>query len=540
MNKNNKLGIIIAVVAIIVIIIGIAVYSSKKHSQLVEAVKKRTTLIVAFSEMPQSLNPVLEHNETGLILQDLIFDGMTNLTGERVDDYQLGLAIDLIQDAKKLNIYTAELRNNIIWHDDPEHKVTAADVKFTFDCIMKESNNSPLRGRISRLIKNIEVVSDLELKVTFHEAIAPGRVAWVLPFKIIPATYYGKEMSIDLLNDDVAKEFSKSPVGTGPFKFEKWQGNEIVLNNKNLPALNESDLDEESAKKENRIRRIETILVHDLKKQAKMLIDNKIDMILQTDPDLHKILDEKTLKFSDYTPHYFYAVAYNNKSKLFKSNKIRKALSQAINKEELANTVWPGEVKPYLNKGTFPHNADTRYEQFRDLLPYNIDKAKKILSRKKIKATMIFPEEAFSTTERIAGKLAQMYKAAGVEVETKALGMAFDTQLKNGSYELALVRHDGFTKGYDISPLYETNSKENITGFGSKRFDILLDKWRNTAFWIDKLPLSRKIHEQLLDESPYTYLFSLPTRAYYSQKLSDVKIIDPSALIRSVTKWTVN
>ncbi len=206
----------------------------------------------------------------------------------------------------------------------------------------------------------------------------------------------------------------------------------------------------------------------------------------------------------------------------------------------MAKAIRSDEVANYVNIGPFAHNDDKRYAKFTDLLSFNLPEAKKLLQKNgSFSTTLIYQDDASKTMERLASKLALMIGEIGITVEKKGLGMAFDTQLTNKNFEMALIRQSGFTDGYNIANLYRSNSPQNITGINSQRLDGLLDEWENSAFWEQRLPAAKKLHQMLLDISPYTYLFSLPTSAYYSPRLSDVVIVDPNSLLGSVSNWKI-
>ena len=57
-------------------------------------------LIIAVDDQPDTLNPIFEQNPTGVALIDPLFDGLFNRTGERIGEYENGLALDIIQDEK--------------------------------------------------------------------------------------------------------------------------------------------------------------------------------------------------------------------------------------------------------------------------------------------------------------------------------------------------------------------------------------------------------------------------------------------------------
>jgi len=538
MNKNALIGGLVALT--IASGVGFALMKQKQHDALVAKIERKSTLIVGLSKNPQTLNPVLATDDSAKNIGDLVFDGLTNLTGERIDDFQLGAASELMQDGENLNVYEVYLDTKKTWQDDPNHKLSSQDVRFTYEAIINPQNNSPLRGRISKLIDHIKVIDPSSFEIHFKEAVAPARVGWVIPFKIIPATYYGKPMSTDLRNDPVAQEFNRKPIGTGAFQVVSWQGNEIKLVQLGLDPINLEKATQTTLDQIKKIHHVTFQQIHDRTKQAKMIMDGQLDLILDSDPDLHVKLDGAGLKHSDYIPHYFYALAMNNQKAPFDRATTRRAIAKGVNKAEVAATVWNQSPEKYVNVGPFPHNSERQYDSFRDLNSYNPKAAVKgLASLEGTSATLIFPEEASNMMERFAGKIAQQLGEAGLKVETKALGRAFDTQLNNGNYDLALVKHTGFTQGYDISPLLLSNSSQNITGYRNKGMDDTLNAWVNTGFWAEKLPLSKQIHQQISLDAPYAFLFTLPTRAYHSARLDQVTITDPSALLKTVGQWNV-
>jgi len=159
--------------------------------------------------------------------------------------------------------------------------------------------------------------------------------------------------------------------------------------------------------------------------------------------------------------------------------------------------------------------------------------------KKAFKASLIYQDDASKTMERLASKIALMLKPIGGTIETKGLGMAFDTQINNKNFELALGRHSGFTDGYNIARFYRSDSPSNITSISSEKLNKVLDAWENSAFWEQRLPAAKQLHTMISEMCPYVFLFSLPTSAYHSARLDNVMIVDPNALLGSVEEWVV-
>ncbi|MBU3914203.1 ABC transporter substrate-binding protein, partial [bacterium] len=422
MPKKNV--IIIAVVAVC-LLLGIYLfwdYQQKKQAALEKKIRQET-LIIAFGDMPTTLNPLYEQNATGLTLLDPIFDGLANRSGRQVRHYENGLATDFIQDEQKHNIFIIELDEEKRWHDDPNHMVTARDVRFTVECIKNEKNKSPLRGRLNQLIERVDIIDNFKLRVVFKENISIHVVRDLMAFKIIPTTYYGKPLSLDLRTDEVAQEFASKPIGTGKYVFKEWQGNTITLAAfKSAKTEGEANEEGENVKKEIKIQNIEAILIHDQEKQARMLIDGKVDLVLETSPKLHEMMNEKGLKHSDYVPLHFYGIAFNTISPNFTNNIVRQAIARAINRTELAQQVRSGDVAWLINKGPFPHNDDKRYDKLVDYLSFDLQQAKKLINKKGgFKTTLIYQDDASKTQERLASKIVLMLNEIGIIVEPKSL-----------------------------------------------------------------------------------------------------------------------
>src|SRR3989339_64854 len=100
MNKNILIGGAAALVVLAAVGFGYKIIS---HKDLVSKIARKTTLVVALNEAPETLNPVLAQSEAAQTVGQLVFDGLTNLSGERIDDFKMGAASEFMQDGQKLN-----------------------------------------------------------------------------------------------------------------------------------------------------------------------------------------------------------------------------------------------------------------------------------------------------------------------------------------------------------------------------------------------------------------------------------------------------
>ena len=117
-------------------------------------------------------------------------------------------------------VYTFKLRDNIKWHKE-FGKVTAHDVKFSFDRVMDLKTNSVYMGEVTQTVKEVKVIDDLTVEIRLknrhaaflHNCTRPKPVAIVSQKAV----------------EKYGKDFGRNPIGSGPFVFQSMSREEIVL-----------------------------------------------------------------------------------------------------------------------------------------------------------------------------------------------------------------------------------------------------------------------------------------------------------------------
>ncbi len=176
-----------------------------------EIPKQKGTLVFAVDSLAaQTLDPILESRAGNAVYQAAMYDSLLGF-----DTKKGGVGPGV---AEKWNLsddgltWTFQLRPGQKLHNgDP---VTAEDVKFSLERYMNPESLSSVKATLKRIIRDIEVVDDLTVKIHTHEpqiglpamlsrAVAPEGT--IMPKKYIEKV--GEE------------EFRKNPIGSGPWKF---------------------------------------------------------------------------------------------------------------------------------------------------------------------------------------------------------------------------------------------------------------------------------------------------------------------------------
>jgi len=499
-------------------------------------------MTIAVSELPDSLNPVLEQNTSGLNANELIFDGLVNFevdpsTGKRYTEF--ALAEDIVQDEKTRKNYTVTLRD-VAWNDgedgNPGTPVTSADVVYSFKAYTFEGNRSPKRDYILSFIKDVTAVDDKTVNIEFNDPIPSYKAIPVLDFKIVPSKYNGIDMNVDMRSGENERKFSQNPVGTGPFKLTSWDiGKWLTFQSNGLYFKKTPQADSLVIK-----RTIDPVV------RKNELSKGRINVILETNPmDRPTIEKIDNVDINSFLPYAFYQIEIN--TSLFKSADARKAMAQALDKKNLIPSITDQESGVVINNGLYPTNifqeAMPEYvnEPLPNLLPYDLEKAKSLASSSGLagqNVNLIYPDSMGDFGKALAEGVANQLKEIGLNVEAKRIGnQVFNRMVyKEKSYELALVYHDGFDNFYSsIDTLYRTGSEANVTGIADRELDSLFDELATQNKTEDVAKQILKINEKVSDLCPALYLCTLQ-KDVYSRGLSNVLIASDNPFL-SVEDW---
>ncbi|MGI5173957.1 ABC transporter substrate-binding protein [Treponema sp. OMZ 840] len=526
--KMNKKSIIV-IVAVCLIVLGSA-------GAFVIWKAQPKGVMVAVSTLPDSLNPVLEQNTSGLNADELLFDGLVNF---EVDEQsgslysELALAESIVQDSVNKKTYTVLLRD-VMWHDGTP--LTASDVEYSFAAYTDENNDSPKRDYLMSFIKSVTAVDDKTVTVEFINPIPEFRAYPVLTFKIVPSKYNGQNMQVNMRSGENERKFATAPVGTGPFKLADWEIGKWVTFEANGTYFKHKPQASNLVMK----RVIDPIIrINEMRK-------GRINLILETNPmdraDVEKI---PNVDVNSYMPYAFYQVAIN--TKLFPNAEGRQAMARALDKKALIPSITDKDSGVILNYGPFPSNLfasnipEYVNKPMPNFLPFNAKEAKKLASAGGISgqnAILLFPDSMGEFGAKMADGLVKQFAEIGLNVEAKRTGdKVFNRMVyTEKSYELALMYCEGFDNLYSsLGDWYRSKGSHNITGVADSKLNGLFDAWEKeivTSNWID---LTLQIDKRICELSPALFLCSLE-KDVYSRGLSNVAIATDNPFL-SAENW---
>jgi peptide/nickel transport system substrate-binding protein len=482
-------------------------------------------IVVAVRELPLRLDPVRVSSPVEENACELLFDGLVNVAANDSGSATpvLGLAESIAQDQSDRSLYRITLRTTA-WHDG--RSLDSADVVASFAAYVDPANASARREYLQGFVSSVEPDGPLGVLVRFREPIAEFRAWYVLAFKIVPREYKGAPLPADRSGRE-GEAFSRSPVGTGPFRFASGGASEIVLDA--YPAAFRAA----PASPGIVLRR-----VPGSKERIQALLSGRVDLIADTGPLDRPLLERAgDVMVQSYMPQAFYSLAINLRRPELSSFDARASLVRAVNRSALVPGLTDRSSGVELCRGPFPDGLLTRVlpEYFRqgfpDRLPPSLGEAKGLAESSGLAAysrsargegsetglAIAYPQSWGEFGARLASGLVAQLGEARIAARPEALPDAkYAEVLRGGGFELALVYHEGFDNLYSgISSLYRSGSPWNETGVSDPLLDKLLASRDGAIEVTDWIRDTLAVHERVSALAPYVPLFSIEKDIFY-------------------------
>jgi peptide/nickel transport system substrate-binding protein len=437
----------------------------------------------------------------GMVYSQLLkYDKNLNIVGNLAHKW------DVTADGKVL---TFHLREGITWHDGAPF--TAHDVKATLGALTHPDTRTPYAGDYE-LITQSEVLDDHTFRVTYREPFAPALSSWV-GLAILPK-------HILELDDDINETRLKSaPVGTGPYRLEKWDAQTETLLRANPDYFEGKP----------HIERVRIRVIPDMDTQFLELKAGRIDSMRLKPVQFVRLTDSDdfTRRYAKYNYlgfNYTY-LGFNLKHPLFQDKRVRQALSYATPRQQLVKGILHGQgevIASVFKPGTWAYNTKLQSP------PYNLEKAKNLLAAagwvdkngdgivekdgRPLAFTVITNQ---GNDQRIkTGEILQhAYRQIGVDMQLQV--QEWRTFLENTLYPR---NFEAFILGWALTPepdpfdIWHSSKQKprefNVIGFENPTADELMVQARRTFDQAKRKALLDQFQEILHEEQPTILLYA--------------------------------
>ncbi len=510
------------------------------------AVKEGGKVTIAMWSPPNNFNAINTDSSYGYFNVGLIFD--TLVTFDEKVNFVPRLAEKWEVSADNTT-FTFHLNPKAKWHDGTP--VTAADVEFTIWAITHPKIESNRGANVSSLkglkgskraegvdtVEGVKVIDERTIQFITKSPVDPlflleliGTGIWIIPkhvLKDVPPEQFSK-----------ADFWMKPTVGTGPFKFVKYETGQFV------EYVRNDDYYRGKPHLDKLIVSIVTpaTMVAQLEKgEVDIAAGGGIGDIPLDDWERVKSLPNvKAYSYQDNG--YQYMIINGDPSKVWSDKRVRQALAYAINRQLIVDKLLKGQG--VVSQG--PIIPVTRYynPKVEGKYPYDVEKAKALLKEANWDANKeyaLLVPTGNVVRELSADIIQANLAAAGVKVKIEK--MDFPTMMARfgkAEFDLGLVGWGGVLDP-DVRSQYQTGGQYNFGKFSSKVLDDLLEKGANTADTAERKKIYDEFQEQFLEEMPIVPLYWPLRLVAINKRVNNAShMITTNALLRNVHEWWVS
>jgi peptide/nickel transport system substrate-binding protein len=395
------------------------------------------------------------------------------------------------------------LKKGVKFHDG--HEFTAEDVKFTYDAINDVRNRSPWRTN-TEMVGAWEIINKHTIKATLKKPF--DSLLYKLVREIAPRHLLeGEEIAHAL--------FNSHPVGTGPFRFEKWSKNNLI------------ELEANADYFEGRppLERIVIKTYQNIPQLWSAFMRQDIDLIKYLSRSNYLVLrTDPTFRTYTIPAENYYSVVYNLKDSSISNVNVRRAIAHAVNKKIIIEMTTGAGIE---STGPFhPHSSGFNPEA--KSFDYDPQKALEIFSnqgwrkdahgvlRKKDRELVInlLIDSRKDIDRKIGMLMRQQLAEVGVKVKIKFYSGEKD--LNSNPFERfeaqAWLRSlAGIRKGDDnvVAKYWYSRSSEfaKYGGYENKSVDQLFEEARTTRSENKTADIYKGIHRMIYEDQPACFLF---------------------------------
>ncbi|MDD2715753.1 MAG: ABC transporter substrate-binding protein [Candidatus Wallbacteria bacterium] len=498
----------------------------------VESVDYGDTIVFHMDADAVVLNPLICDDLYSRLVCLWIFNGLVNLDERLELKPSLAETFEVSSDGKQASFH---LRKDVKWHDGEEF--TTDDVVFTYQKIMDPDTRSRLRFSFS-MVDTIEVQGKFDLKVKYK---LPNPDAISLWTNAIVARHVYDNRSLDP---------NLQPVGTGPFRFVEWLPHDHILLEANMQHFRGRPF----------VDRFLFKYVADFTMAFQMVKQGEID-IMELTADQYLNQAEEPDFLNKYTIHqyntYFNSLCYNCRNPLFKSPRVRRALTMAIDRQAIVNDIFHGYAYVPARPVSPPY---VKYEKKLDPWPYSPDTARRLLESEGWRDTDndgILEQEGrkFSFEVSVVHGTKNRYLALDIAAANlKKIGVIADCKyyelgqfmrlLYTGSFaaiDTGLLLQDDPYQYFHSSQIFDLqtgNTGLNLVGYRNPEVDSLLDLMRSELNPAERMRLIQRFHELVSDDQPATFMYSDTTLLAVSKRIRGIKP-GPDWIFHNMENWYV-
>ena len=509
--------------SLVAVIFAAGLGCTKKSTKHEHGLNPAETLRINLRQEPPSLDWSKSTDTTSALIEYNIMEGLTEYN---LEDPELGLIPALATEwtsNKDASEWTFKIRENVKWTDGQvltaQHFVdgwerllkpaTASEYAYFLYSVKgaREFNEGKTKDFSTVGVKAVDANT---LKVTLK---APKSY---FPYLLTHHSTYPIRMDVVKKHGDQWTD-PANIVSLGAYKLAKWEHDNIIVMERN----------DEYYGGPAKTKYILGYMINEDSTALNLFEAGKID-VLDTLPSREMAQLSKRPEYRKVPTLGIFYFGFNTEKPPFDNTKVRKAISMAIDREQITNLLAGGQepLSSWVPKGMFGHDSDAGVK-------YDPSSAQKMLDEAGFKDRTKFPkiQISFNTNEdhaRVVENVqAQLKKNLGITVEV--INSEWKTYLKNVQTNPANIFRLGWLADYpdpdNFLNLMTSYSENNHTRWGDKEYDKLIEKATAITDKEKRKELYKKAQNILVEKDvPVVPIYSMVGQYFVSERVKNFPI----------------
>ncbi len=510
MRKPRLLSLLLALVMLVSLATGCSSSPSSTSSGNEDSATK-DTLTIALHAEPPSMSPV--DNDS---LATIYINLLTNNLLFKADPETLEVKPDLCESYEQVSDteYIFKLREGVKFHHGKE--LDAEDVVASIENAKTYPASSPYTGSMEK----VEAIDKYQVKITLVEPYSNLLYDLAYHFNYI--------LPKDLLES--GHDFAAEPVGTGPYKFVKWdRGSQIVLE-KFDEYWDETEMPT--------IKTIVWKLIPEGTSRTLALETGEVDVIYQVETaDVERLKADSKFHVEEKTSVEHFYMPLNTNVAPFDDVNLRQAINFAIDREAIIVGALNGYGTPAYSSVPMGYEGSWEGDY---VASYNLDKAKEYMAAwGGDPASVNLPILCRSDEQvRVATIIQDNLSKIGINVIIEQVDTpSWHSRRASGDY-IAGITSWSPSNCFTYLVRYDSSKAESIPGaLVDEETDALIDKMKATMDPDERLEVMHQIVDRVNQLVPHIPLWQSQYFRAWDANLEGIVISGTGYVRFHTAKW---
>ncbi len=473
-QQGNKIGFLLTVILLIAVMItGCTNVGINNSAPTATEIAEGLNILNLADDGPITLDPATaaESQSVSYIVQ--IFSGLVRL------DENLQIIPDIARTWDKSAdgmTFTFHLHQDVKFHDGKP--VTASDFKYSWErALNPETGSLTAQTYLNDIVGATDILSGGETQLSGVQVLDDYTLQVTID---APKQYFLQKMAyptafvVDQSNISSGDTWWRQPNGTGPFKLEQWQQDEVIILARNDDYYGEK-------------ARLDKVVFY-------LYSGNSIELYQTGDIDVSYVasaymglvtdpantISQELVVFPQLS---FYYIGFNTTVPPFDDTNVRLAFSYAVDKEKITTLSLDNVVATAY--GILPPDMPG-YDSSLQGIPFDVPKAKELIAASRYGDVSQLPPITFTISgwggvipDYIGGILEEWRHNLGVEIKVRQLEPEVYYYMLN--QEKDNLFSNGWIADYPdpqnfLDILFRTGAANNTGGYSNPELDSLLER----------------------------------------------------------------